>query len=102
VREKLSDWCDYSGPLNNGFGGITVMDSPQNPRRIWWHARDYGFMTANAFHAHPDRSDQKPIRLQPGESVRFRYGIALHHTTQESDYDPAVAWSTYLKTVNAR
>jgi arylsulfatase A len=101
VREKLSDWCDYSGPLNNAFGGITVMDSPQNPRRIWWHARDYGFMTANAFHAHPDRRDQKPIKLQPGESVRFRYGIALHHTTQEADYDPAAAWNTFLKIVNA-
>lgn len=97
VRERLSDWCDYSGPLGDKHAGMMLMGSPQNPRRIWWHARDYGFVTANPFHAHPDRTDNQPLKLNEGQSVRFVFGIALHCTPDVSGFVPETAWQDFLK-----
>lgn len=50
VWGRRAVWCDYSGPLGDGVYGIAVFDHPLNPRHpTYWHARDYGLMTANVF-----------------------------------------------------
>ena len=96
VRERLANWCDYAGSLNGHPAGITLMADPGNPRRTWWHARDYGFVTANPFHAHPDRDQDQPLELQADQSVRFRFGIALHDESVGSEYDPKVAYAEFV------
>lgn len=50
VWGRRAEWCDYSGPLGDSVYGIAVFDHPSNPRfPTYWHARDYGLMTANVF-----------------------------------------------------
>lgn len=102
TRERLADWCDYSGKIDNRPVGITLFAAPDNPRRTWWHNRDYGFFAANPFHAHPDRADNSPLVLKPGESVRFRFGIALHADRDAAPYDPAQAWQTFQQQLVAK
>lgn len=96
VRETLSDWCDYFGTVEGRQCGITLMGAPGNPRRIWWHARDYGFVAANPFHSHPDRQPNVAIVLNRSDSVRFTFGIALHSAASNDRYDPAAAWQDFL------
>ena len=50
---RRAPWCDYSGPVGDGWWGICLMDHVENPRHpTFWHVRDYGLMTANCFGLH--------------------------------------------------
>lgn len=97
TRERLVEWCDYHGPIDGRDVGITIFASPENSRKTWWHNRDYGFFTANPFHAHPDRPENTPVILKQGETIRLRYGIAIHGNTDSAKYDPAAEYQTYLQ-----
>lgn len=97
TRERLVDWCDYHGTIAGRRVGVTIFASPENSRKTWWHNRDYGFFAANAFHAHPDRPDNTPIILKKGESVRLRYGVALHGDTPTATYDPTAEYQAYTE-----
>lgn len=96
IRERLADWCDYRGTINDQPVGVTLFADPANPRGTWWHVRDYGFLTANPFHAHPDRKENQPLTLKPGESVRFRFGVALHRDGATGKYDPVTAYQKFV------
>lgn len=79
---KRAEWCDYSGPIDNVTCGIAILDHPSNLRHpAYWHARDYGLMTANCFGSSTFEKD--PMRrgdyvLPQGESLEFRYRLVLH------------------------
>ena len=96
VWGKTADWCDYSGPIEGKFAGITIMPHPDNFRPCWWHARDYGFVAANPF----GRAAFVPARRArssfTGRSVRLRFGILIHASAKEDDVDLAVAYQDYL------
>jgi hypothetical protein len=78
-----SNWCDYSGKADDAVFGVTLMDDPANPRRAFWHARNYGLMAANPF-AGPKsgfpaaKTAKDLIHLAKGEHLRLRYGILVH------------------------
>ena len=76
VWGKTADWCDYSGPVNDSFAGITIMPDPDNFRPCWWHARDYGFMAANPFGQAAFRAGP-PSRV--GGVVKPTAALALRH-----------------------
>jgi hypothetical protein len=83
-------WCDYSGEVDGRPVGITIAGHPQNVRPSWWHARDYGFMTANLFGR--EAMQQGPlsrIEVPLGESFRLRYAVIVHDGRPGGDYDPA-------------
>jgi hypothetical protein len=80
---QLSNWCDYSGPIDGKTVGVAILDDPKNPYPACWHSRGYGLMAANpfgrarsAFPAMKGRSDL--VRLAKGEHLRLRYGMLLH------------------------
>ncbi|MBI3947462.1 MAG: PmoA family protein [Armatimonadetes bacterium] len=79
---KRAEWCDYSGPVEGKWIGITVMDHPLSFRYpTYWHVRDYGLMTTNmfglsAFYSDPSRRGEHT--LKNGESLSFRYRIYIH------------------------
>jgi hypothetical protein len=80
---RRSAWCDYSGPVNGRLVGLTLMDHPKNPSPACWHARDYGLLAANPFgrtrSGFPDvKGHTDLIRLNKGDSIRFRYGLLVH------------------------
>lgn len=82
---KRAAWADYSGPLADGrVIGIALLEHPQNFRHpTWWHARDYGLLSANPFGRH----DFEKLRGQPtagdhvipaGGELLLRYRLIFH------------------------
>src|SRR5262249_55994484 len=79
---QLSNWCDYSGPIDGKTVGVAVLDDPKNPYPACWHSRGYGLMaptpfgrTKSAFPAMKARTDL--VRLAKGEHLRLRYRMVL-------------------------
>lgn len=94
---KTIEWCDYSGPLADRWIGMTAMASSNNFRPSWAHARDYGFLALNPFGRKAFTQQDPPSRIvvAKGESLRLHYGIAVHETATESDYNAAAVFSTF-------
>jgi len=82
VWGKRALWCDYSGDVQGERLGIAVFDHPMNPRHpTYWHARDYGLMTANCFgislfEKNPSLSGR--LVLDDGQDLTFYYRIYVH------------------------
>jgi len=79
----ISDWCDYSGPIDGKTVGLTVFADPKNVHPTYWHVRDYGLMAANPFGRkkaafHDGAADKELVRLAKGEHLQLRYGVLLH------------------------
>jgi len=82
---KRAPWADYHGPLPDGrVIGVALLEHPQNFRHpTWWHARDYGLLSANPFGKH----DFEKLKDQPtagdhvvpaGGELRLRYRLIFH------------------------
>ncbi|PQO42458.1 PmoA family protein [Blastopirellula marina] len=73
VFRQPARWVDYSGPITpDAREGITLFDHRDN--RTFpssFHVRNDGWMGATM-------SYQKPLKLEPGESITLRYGIYVH------------------------
>lgn len=94
---KQAAWCDYSGPMEGVFAGVTVMPDPDNFRPCWWHTRDYGFMAANPFGRAAFRAGStSKVPVKAGQSFRLAYGILLHAGPSENDVDLQAAYEDYL------
>jgi hypothetical protein len=73
-----SAWCCFYGPRaglpKEMVEGICLMDHPSNP---WaptpWFTRDYGFASPT-----PLNFIKKPVAMQPGAPLRFRYRVVVH------------------------
>jgi hypothetical protein len=82
VWGKRAPWCDYCGTVENDVVGVAVLDHPANFRApTYWHARDYGLMTANVFGGQTftnDPTQNGAFTLGEGQSLRFRYRLVLH------------------------
>jgi hypothetical protein len=81
VWGKRAHWCDYSGPVNTRWVGVACFEHPKSFRHpTYWHARDYGLLTANPFGVSvfegPGHSGEHT--LPAGESLRFRYRVYVH------------------------
>jgi len=81
---RASAWIDYSGPVGSHMFGVTLMDDPRNPRPSRYHVRDYGLFAINPFgqESYTKGSDEAleaaPVKLEPGQSISFRYGLYVH------------------------
>ena len=80
---RISDWCDYSGPIDGKTAGLAVLADPKNAHPTFWHVRDYGLMAANPFGRkkagfHDGAAEMPLVRLDKGMHLEMRYGILLH------------------------
>jgi len=81
---KRADWVAFHGPDSAGTPTvIALMDHKENLRHpTWWHARDYGLLTANPFgaRAYQDKEFKGSgnFTLKKGESLKQRYLLVLH------------------------
>ena len=78
---KRAHWCDYSGSVNHKVVGVALFDHNKNFRHpTYWHARNYGLMTANPFGLSvfqgPEYNGE--YNLHAGDSLHFRYRIYIH------------------------
>jgi hypothetical protein len=80
VWGKQADWCDYSGTIDGRGVGVLLVPDPANFRRSWFHARDYGFVAANAFGQRAFTGSQPSKVVVPrGQSLRLRYAVLIHY-----------------------
>jgi hypothetical protein len=97
IGGKSADWCDYSGTLGGEHVGMTIFCHPENFRPSWFHARDYGFLAANAFgRAAFKHGEPSKIVVKPGESLRLRYGILVHSGDSKQKPDLNAAYQEYV------
>ena len=70
---KPAKWVDYSGAIvDKTTEGITLMDHPDNPNHpSVYHVRNDGWMGASV-------SFDAPRTIEPGKSLRLRYGLYVH------------------------
>ena len=87
---KRAKWVAYYGPDAKGTPTvIAILDHSKNLRHpTWWHARDYGLLTANPFgiRAFKDKEIKESgnYTLKKGKTITQRYRLILHQGTIES------------------
>ena len=55
------------------------MPDPENVRRAWFHARDYGVLVANPFGRRAfTRGEESRVVVKAGETFRLRFGVLVH------------------------
>ena len=92
-----ADWCDYSGSRGEWLVGMTIFCHPDNFRRSWFHARDYGLLLANPFGRQAfGHGDSSRVVVQPGESLRLRYGVLVHATRTGQAPELSRAYARYV------
>jgi hypothetical protein len=80
---KRADWVDYYGNVSGESLGVAIFDDPRNLRHpTYWHARQYGLLSANPFGLKEflhDRHQDGSYGIAPGESLTLRYRVVIHH-----------------------
>ncbi len=79
---KRADWIDYWGTVDGDVVGIAIFDHPSNLRHpTWWHARDYGLVSANPFGRQDfegEQAESGDYKLPSGESLTFKHRFVIH------------------------
>jgi hypothetical protein len=98
---RTVDWIDYAGPLQGSWVGMTVMAGPDNFRRCWAHARDYGFAALNPFgrKAFTGQDESREV-VRRGETLTLTYGVVVHESRTESDVDVAGLYRDFVSRVH--
>jgi putative membrane-bound dehydrogenase-like protein len=77
---RIGTWWDYTGTTNGSYAGVLVCAATDNPRPVWSHARDYGFLAMNPTGPPPGVKDvpSLPFTVPAGEALRLKFGVLLH------------------------
>ena len=78
-------WCKVYGKMGTDSVSVAIIDHPQNPNYpTFWHARGYGLFAANPLGEKIFTNGQsaKNLKLQPGQSVTFKYRVVVNDGTQ--------------------
>ncbi len=87
---KRADWVDYHGVHEGKVYGVAIFDHPQNFRHpTWWHARDYGLVSANPigwhdFEAKTTKPHAGDYTIPAGGSLALRYRVLLHNGDEKA------------------
>jgi len=98
VRKEESDWCDYSGVIDDTRVGMAMMPDPRNSRRSWWHARDWGFMAGNFF-GHDKGTNLTHVKK--GEEFHVGYGVLIYSAPGDGKADLNAAYQDYIRQIGA-
>ena len=75
-----AEWCKAYGKIGTDSVSIAIIDHPKNPNYpTFWHARGYGLFAANPLgeKVFTSGKSSKMLSLKKGDSVSFRYRIAI-------------------------
>lgn len=81
---QRAKWVAFHGPDSAGMPTVAaILDHPDNLRHpTWWHARDYGLLTANPFgprsYKDKDLKGSTDYTLKSGETLTLKYRLVLH------------------------
>jgi hypothetical protein len=80
---RRADWVDFYGVVDGESVGVAVFDNPENLRHpTYWHARQYGLLSANPFGLKEflhDRQQDGSYVIAAGGSLTLRYRVFIHH-----------------------
>jgi hypothetical protein len=78
VWGKRAKWVHYYGKVEGKDAGVAFLAHPDNIRTpTWWHARDYGLVSANPFG--PKRNGADGAYTVPqGQTLTLRYRFLFH------------------------
>jgi len=100
VWGKQADWCAADGEVRGRRVGVVVIPDPQNFRRSWFHARDYGLIVANPFGRKAfSGGEASRVVVKKGESLRLRFGVAVCATDKAREIDARGHYAAYLETL---
>ena len=97
VWGKRAEWCDYSGPVEGKTAGVAFLESPSSfGHPTYWHARDYGLMSANPFGLSEFLGEGHcgDYVLPAGETIVFSYRVYIHEGDAAAGQVPAM-YSAY-------
>jgi len=80
-----AEWCKAFGKIGTDSVSIAIIDHPDNPNYpTFWHARGYGLFAANPLgeKIFTNGKSSKMLSLKKGDSVTFRYRIAINNGRQ--------------------
>ena len=98
VWGKQADWCQYSGVVDRQRIGIVLMPAPNNFRRSWFHARDYGLLVANPFGQNAfTKSEKSKVSVKQGDKFSLRFGVLVYGVPAESPLDIADLYRKYIE-----
>ncbi len=98
VWGKQADWLDYSREVGGTRHGILLIPHKDNPTRSYFHARDYGMMTANPFGTKSfTKEGDGSFKLEAGKTLRLRFGLFAY----AGAIDPALIADDYQTTADA-
>lgn len=102
VWGKSADWCAYGGTVDGRQFGVVLMPHPENFRRSWFHARDYGLLVANPFGRNAfTRQDKSRVEVKVGSSLRLRFGVLFFSAPAGTPVDLPAAYQDYLRLAGA-
>jgi hypothetical protein len=86
VWGEQAPWCAYYGKHSDGSTvGALLMAAPDNFRESWFHARDYGLLTANPFGRKAFTDQEKSVvPVNPGERFPLRFGVYIFQVNKTS------------------
>jgi hypothetical protein len=97
IWSQSARWCDYSGVVDGQRIGMTLMCHPENFRRSWLHARDYGLVAANLFGRKAmKQGEPSKVIVPPGQSLRLRYAVWIHCGDPAPEWTLEMAYADYL------
>lgn len=82
------NWCKVFGKVGADSVSVAIIDHPQNPNYpTFWHARGYGLFAANPLgeKIFTNGKSAKNLKLQPGQSVTFKYRVVINNGAQTPD-----------------
>ena len=101
VWGKRADWVHYYGTIEGKPAGIAFLSHPTNPskgnQKGWWHARDYGLISANPFAPEKIKGDGGRT-IPKGQSLGFRYQIIFHSHENHEDAKIEERFAKFTKT----
>jgi len=98
---KASNWCDYSGVMDDTLIGMTIMPDPNNFRRSWYHARDYGLLAANPFGRNKVAGlPREDVLIKKGQKLHLGFGIAIYSGVKGSVIDRNAMYKDYLEVIS--
>lgn len=81
---KRANWVHYYGKVEGKDAGIAILAHPDNPRSpTWWHARDYGLVSANPFAPEKIGGDGALV-IPNGDSLTLRYRFLFHDQSADA------------------
>ncbi len=98
VWGESAPWCDYSGTIDGRHVGITILCHPENFRRSWFHARDYGLLLANPFGRKAfGKGPASELTVGPNKPLRLCHGVLLHANSGDKRPDFGQVFKEYVR-----